>query len=328
METENKGLNGHSFNVSVKPEVNLADTREPYPEELEPWTWDDYTPHYVHYEEKLKGNMLDNLEELTGLKYKAPHNERDPNAGPDAFLDFRWVGEEITVPLFVQRIVDAGKREQAAGYIDFEIRELTLRIKDHPESRGRIAPYPQDDDTERFWEEDYHSDEMQQEMEVLQRLEIERLFRAWLINIRRLLYIKQPTVSEPETNNKPDTPADGKEKETGGVDKLMKTEFSHYLTDKGRDLLPALKRLSRGAKPQHFAILLWALYDLGLLRLKPTEVETTSIHQALGRCFGDVGDRWGLGRNINNLSGANNLQNSKIEALKVEIRKELATLNR
>lgn len=156
--------------------------KQPYEDEPE------YIPHYDRYQEKLKDEFIEALEKISGVFYKTPHWLEAEN--PEDFIG-PWVGEEITIPNFISAIVAKGLKKEVSEYVDFEINVLTIRIKDHPYSQGKVT-YFASDHSEGFWEEDYSSEEEQERMEELQSLAVEQIHREWLIGFRRMLFTGLP----------------------------------------------------------------------------------------------------------------------------------------
>jgi hypothetical protein len=145
----------------------------------------EYEPHYITYQEKLKNTIIENLEKISGVSYKQPYFHHEPSS--DDWIAGYWVDETETISQFVVNIVAAGKKREVADYINFEIEEITYKIRDNRYSEGRIADLPAGDN-DSFWEEKYTSEADRKKLEAIHSLEVERIHRAWLVAFKRQLF--------------------------------------------------------------------------------------------------------------------------------------------
>ncbi len=92
---------------------------------------------------------------------------------------------------------------------------------------------------------------------------------------------------------------------------VEQSDFTDYLLDNKDKLRPFLIKYFTGRKPQDFAVMLFALKDLGLLN-ESVFNNKTELHRSLEKTFGDVGTRASLNHNINHLNSASNIEEKKI----------------
>ena len=80
--------------------------------------------------------------------------------------------------------------------------------------------------------------------------------------------------------------------------------FEDYIVSTQQTIMPFLLSQLSGQKPKHFAAMLFALRELGLI--KPTTIthNQTELHQALENTFGKYGSRSALNNNIKKLNAA------------------------
>lgn len=87
-----------------------------------------------------------------------------------------------------------------------------------------------------------------------------------------------------------------------------------------------LHKLYKNRKPQEYVIMLYALHDLGLLKIHPLKYDNrTELHTIIENEFGKVGTRQQFNINVSQFNSPRQLQNIKIDHHKKEI-KELYEL--
>jgi len=114
---------------------------------------------------------------------------------------------------------------------------------------------------------------------------------------------------------------------TIGLGKPEFTYFEDFLTEEGKKLIPFLLKQYKGAKPQQFAFMLFALYDLNVLDINPAIYDNiTQLHKALQSMFGNIGNvggRYNLSLNLQNINAATQYQQRQIKSHRKKIKKQL-----
>ncbi|MFB9863425.1 hypothetical protein [Rufibacter immobilis] len=148
---------------------------------------------FLIYARQLKGQIIEDLKRLSGAIYVEPHWVYEERKNEDEFLPHSyWLGEDYTTAKFAQDIANSGKGKIGLQYIDFELQELTCRIKENPFSQGNVMPiiFADVNDEEDFWDADVDDIHTGDKVVMRHRIEVERIQRKWLVGLKQRLFIE------------------------------------------------------------------------------------------------------------------------------------------
>ncbi|MBK7388619.1 MAG: hypothetical protein KBH11_02540 [Bacteroidia bacterium] len=113
------------------------------------------------------------------------------------------------------------------------------------------------------------------------------------------------------------------------IDQILENNVTNYtlaslLTDYNETFVEKLKKRFSNLKPMNYAVLLFALEKLSLLKCSVSKFQnTTMLHKCLEATFNNVGSRPALSYNIKKLSKPNSSQKALITSMALEINAKL-----
>jgi hypothetical protein len=104
-------------------------------------------------------------------------------------------------------------------------------------------------------------------------------------------------------------------------------QFNQFFKKDFKIVYPVLLRLYTKAKPIHYAMMLFALWDLGILNFNPgTFSNKTELFEAVEKVFGNIGTRQSFSNNLSNLNRPTTRQNNQMEGHRNRIKGALEPL--